>query len=207
MAICLVVPYASRRGTSSLKRVGLHRLEAGEVIRIVRVPHGEIIRGGNGVWRPAGVVSAPRRHLVVRLSFDLRDSFGQAEKARGRKAAQCGQRRRVPRQKRRWTHASWRQKTFRVLGVDVQVCNYEDHPASRRDESDITAVALAVLHHTSWRRPSAMVPQLRGEEEVALKGRCVPAAAGPHPDVVDGGELVRGGGHGSARTPDPELCV
>ena len=26
-------------------------------------------------------------------------------------------------------------------------CNYEDHPVTRRDESDITAIELAALHH------------------------------------------------------------
>ena len=55
------------------------------------------------MWRPAGVLSA-------------RDSFGQAEKARGREAAQCG-RRRVAREKRRLTHASRRRRTIRVLGA------------------------------------------------------------------------------------------
>ena len=26
-------------------------------------------------------------------------------------------------------------------------CNYEDHPVTRRDDSDVTAVELAALHH------------------------------------------------------------
>ena len=98
IAPCLVGLYASLRGTSSLKRVGLHPPPRG--------------------WRSDPNCSrasrtAPRRHLVVRL----RDSFGQADKARAREAAQCGQRRRVAREKRRWTHASRRRRTIRVLGA------------------------------------------------------------------------------------------
>ena len=64
-AVCWVGLYASLRGTSSLKRVGLHRLEAGEVARIVRVPHGEIVP-----WRE-------RRVAANR-------SFVRAEEAPGR---------------------------------------------------------------------------------------------------------------------------
>ena len=31
--------------------------------------------------------------------------------------------------------------------LNSSACNYEDHPVTRRDESDITAVELAALHH------------------------------------------------------------
>ena len=31
--------------------------------------------------------------------------------------------------------------------LDSVTCNYKDHPDTRRDESDITAVEMAALHH------------------------------------------------------------
>ena len=38
---------------------------------------------------------------------------------------------------REWEDAVW----------DSFACNYKDHPVTRRDGSDITAVELAALHH------------------------------------------------------------
>ena len=35
----------------------------------------------------------------------------------------------------------------RNVDLDSFACNYQDHPVTRRDESDITAVELAPLHH------------------------------------------------------------
>ena len=119
----------------------------------VRVPHaGEIIP-----WRETACGGLHSRSFVRSeedLVVRLRDSFGQAEKARGREAAQCGQRRRVAREKRRWTHASRRRRTIRVLGAGPALggCRHgrvrvQLHLVNRREESDITVVDLAVLHH------------------------------------------------------------
>ena len=47
------------------------------------------------------------------------------------------------------THCScsWRLRRWEDVVMDVYGCNYEDHTVNRRDESDITAVDFAVLHH------------------------------------------------------------
>ena len=56
-----------------------------------------------------------------------------------------------------------------VVVLDSSPCDYEDHPVTRRDESDIAAVQLAALHHGTHcvgfltsRRKSAGIQQLLG---------------------------------------------
>ena len=55
--------------------------------------------------------------------------------------------------------------------MDVYGCNYEDHPVNRRDESDITAVDLAVLHH------ELAVDPLRRFADFAMKKKWYPSDA------------------------------
>ena len=77
------------------------------------------------------------------------------------------------------------------LVLDSFARNCEDHPVTRRDESDITAVELAALHHELAVDPLALVSRLRGGATLTLFRRCIPAVAGVDPDLPYGWNVRR----------------
>ena len=88
-----------------------------------------------------------------------------------------------------------------VVVLDSSPCDYEDHPVTRRDESDITAVQLAALHHGTHcvgfltsRRKSAGIQQLLGLIQIWY-------ITGTYDQLILGGRS--GGGAGET---DTELC-
>ena len=161
MAVCVVGLYASRRGTS----FGLHRLEAGEVVLFVRVPHGKAC-GSLREFCPC---------LVVRLPL----IFGTAS----------ARLKRVEVVKQLWPEGEGCARQEEVDARVMAPVHYSCSRRLRRWEDVVMDVYVCNAASRVGGRPSALVRGLRDEEEVALKGRCVPAAAGPHPDVVHGGDV------------------
>ena len=46
-----------------------------------------------------------------------------------------------------YSSADRRFRNWESVVLDSFACNYENHPVTRRDESDIPAVEFAALHH------------------------------------------------------------
>ena len=88
-----------------------------------------------------------------------------------------------------YSRADRRFRKWEDVVLDSFACNYEDQPATRRDESDITAVELAALHHElavdplrwfadfamekHWRASNAGYQQLQGLIQIwYIPGTC-----------------------------------
>ena len=89
--------------------------------------------------------------------------------------------------------------------LDSFACNFDDYPVTRRDESDITAVELAALHH------ELAVDPLRWFVDFETGKHCgIPASAEADPDLahhwkVRPIEFERCGRNGGASEADSEL--